>query len=70
MVATLMLVMLSSLPSVWKAIEPFDPEMDYRAPYTTSQDYWLFQRHLETSIPEKPVFFVGDSVVWLSLIHI
>ena len=64
MVATLMLVMLSSLPSVWKAIEPFDPEMDYRVPYATSQDYWLFQRHLETRIPEKPVFFVGDSVVW------
>ena len=64
MVATLMLVMLSSLPSVWKAIEPFDPEMDYRVPYATSQDYWLFQRHLETSLPERPVFFVGDSVVW------
>ena len=64
MVATLMLVMLSSLPSMWKAIEPFDPEMDYRVPYATSQDYWLFQRHLETSLPERPVFFVGDSVVW------
>ncbi len=38
MVATLMLVMLSSLHSMWKAIEPFDPQMDYRVPYATSQD--------------------------------
>ena len=33
--------------------EPFHPSPDYRIPYALSNDYWLYQRRLET-IPDPP----------------
>src|SRR5208282_4404889 len=29
------------VPHLWKHVEKFDLEMDYRMPYDQSQDYWL-----------------------------
>lgn len=55
---------------LWKRWERFDHGADYRVPYTLSNDYWLYERHLERSTHEtspggrRPILVLGDSVVW------
>ena len=61
-VAFLSIVFL--LPVAWEELEPFDPSVNYRVPYETSQDYWQYKRHLGQRTQKNEIFFVGDSVVW------
>lgn len=51
----------------WKHIEQFERGADYRLPYRQSNDYWLYQWHLEksrNSTVRKRAFVIGDSVIW------
>ncbi len=58
--------LLAIASPVWKRVERFDHPRDYRIPYALSRDYWLYERHLQTSdrTLSNPVYVVGDSVVW------
>jgi len=58
------LCLVWALPSAWEKLESFDPNINYRVPYETSQDYWQYQRHLKHRTQGNEIFFVGDSVVW------
>lgn len=55
---------------LWRRIESYEADPDYRVPYALSRDYWLYQRHLEDSLDaaddfgESTCYVVGDSVVW------
>jgi hypothetical protein len=63
-VLAVFLALVLFLPTAWEAWESFDPELNYRVPYETSQDYWQYERHLKQRTQENDIFFVGDSVVW------
>jgi len=62
----LLLVMLImwAMPHIWKQIEGFTPDADYRLPYELSHDYWLFERYARWAAQEHEVLILGDSVVW------
>jgi hypothetical protein len=49
---------------LWKLVEPFPFEPDYRIPREQKQDYWLYQRFSHLAASEVDGFVVGDSVVW------
>lgn len=64
-VATVVLLFAFLAPRLWTRAEPFTPEADYRVPYELSDDYWLYQRHLEEAAADRnAIFVIGDSVVW------
>lgn len=64
-VALLFLLFALLTPWLWKKSETFERSADYRIPYELSNDYWLYQRHLEEAAGnEHSIFVVGDSVVW------
>jgi len=62
----LLLVMLImwAMPRIWKHIERFTPDTDYRLPYQLSHDYWLFERYSQWAAQGHEVLILGDSVVW------
>ena len=51
-------------PSLWKLVEPFDLEQDYRIPHDLKEDYWLYQRFADLAGERGHLFVFGDSVVW------
>ena len=51
-------------PLMWKQIEDFPLEDDYRIPRQLKEDYWLYQRFAQRSAPRYDGFVIGDSVVW------
>ncbi len=58
------LIVILLTPVAWKKVERFETSPDYRIPYSLSKDYWLYNRRLSEVASEKPVFVIGDSVVW------
>jgi hypothetical protein len=58
----LALVLLA--PFVWKKVEKFEVEPDYRIPYDLSADYWLYDRYARLAAARYDTLLVGDSVVW------
>jgi hypothetical protein len=60
----ILMVLLFSIPRLWKAVERFDTGPDYRIPYDLSKDYWLYQRRLADKIDPRSIVMLGDSVVW------
>ena len=59
---TLAVILFS--PPAWKAVEPFEPEQDYRIPKALKTDYWLFDRWARASASRADILVVGDSVIW------
>ena len=60
-------VFAMGISPAWKRIEQFERGADYRLPYRQSNNYWLYQRHLEKSLNstvQKSAFVIGDSVIW------
>jgi hypothetical protein len=49
---------------LWKAVEKFAPDADYRVPTDLSDDYWLYQRHTAQAPERYDTLVLGDSVVW------
>jgi hypothetical protein len=56
-------VILVGTSPVWRAIERFTPDDQYRIPYPLSEDYAIYQR-LSESVPEDAILVAGDSVIW------
>lgn len=63
-VTILCLALFFLAPVVWGYIEKFDPEPDYRLPYTSGSDYWLYHRYCRRTCFEYDKILVGDSVIW------
>jgi hypothetical protein len=51
-------------PWLWKHLEKFEPEPDYRLPHDLSNDYWLFERFADLAATRFDTLLLGDSVVW------
>jgi hypothetical protein len=63
MVAVVVLIVILTLPSLWKLVEQFETGADYRIPYSLSKDYWLYNRRLD-QVPASNIVLLGDSVIW------
>ena len=63
-VAALVLVLVLLLPPLWKRLEPFTPSTDYRIPFQSSADYWLFERYGRAVAGRQRTLLIGDSVIW------
>jgi hypothetical protein len=61
--SVILLVLLLSVPTLWKLVEKFETGADYRIPYSLSKDYWLYTRRLDQLAPTN-IVMLGDSVVW------
>ena len=48
----------------WARFERFEPTNDYRLPFTSSEDYWLFDRYCRAVDDSNRSFVIGDSFVW------
>ena len=51
-------------PSLWKRVETFALEPDYRMPHDLSNDYWLYERFAGLAADHYDTLLIGDSVVW------
>ncbi|MCF7764034.1 MAG: hypothetical protein K9N62_10210 [Verrucomicrobia bacterium] len=60
----LVALVLGFTPSLWKRVERFETDANYRIPYSLSKDYWLYDRWLDRAADSEGVFVLGDSVVW------
>jgi len=58
------LVMVLFAPSLWKQVEKFDLEPDYRIPHDLSNDYWFYDRCAQLSAARYDTLLIGDSVIW------
>ena len=63
-VAVIIALLFALIPRVWKQVERFEPNADYRIPYELSSDYWLYDRYCRRAVDTHEVLIVGDSVVW------
>lgn len=64
LVALVMLALILGAPSLWKRVERFTPEADYRVPYALSSDYWLYGRYSGVARTQGKIPVIGDSVIW------
>jgi len=62
--ASLVVLVAILTPLVWQRLEPFDPPQDFRVPYVSSDDYWLYQRLGDRVSRDARIPIIGDSVVW------
>jgi hypothetical protein len=51
-------------PALWKEVEPFPLEADYRMPHELGNDYWLYERFAGLAAEHYDTLLLGDSVVW------
>jgi hypothetical protein len=51
-------------PWLWKHVEEFALEPDYRMPRELSDDYWFYERYVGLAADEYGTLVLGDSVVW------
>jgi hypothetical protein len=49
---------------IWARWEGFEISPDYRIPYDSSEDYWLFDRYCGEIGKSGMSFVIGDSFVW------
>lgn len=63
-VLAIVLLVVTVLPSVWKAWERFEPGPDYRVPHALSNDYWVYERLVKHASDGNRILFIGDSVIW------
>jgi len=60
----LTILVLLSLPAIWRHFEPFTPGPDYRIPYELSNDYWMYARYGDWAAEQSQTLVLGDSVIW------
>ena len=51
-------------PRLWERLERFEPGPDYRVPYESGNDYWLYNRTCRWACSRYETLVVGDSVIW------
>ncbi|MCH7728910.1 MAG: hypothetical protein IH991_20850 [Planctomycetes bacterium] len=61
---SVVLLVVVFTPVVWKWIEPFEPQKDFRVPSELSEDYWTYERFVASATESDRIVVVGDSVVW------
>jgi hypothetical protein len=57
-------LLLAFASPLWKQVERFELEPDYRMPHELSNDYWLFERFAGLAAAQYDTVLLGDSVVW------
>ena len=61
----LALVLLGAISGpLWNRVESYSWAADYRIPYGSSEDYWLFGRFCTEAVGSGKTLVVGDSFVW------
>ena len=58
------LAMVLFAPSIWKQVDGFELEPDYRIPHDLSNDYWFYNRCAQLSAARYDTLLIGDSVIW------
>ena len=56
-------IIVVTTPALWRHAETLQTDADYRVPYPLSNDYWVYEGHLQ-QLPAGAIPLVGDSVVW------
>ena len=56
-------VIVLATPALWRHTEKMETGPDYRVPYSLSNDYWTYERHVR-QMPAGAIPIVGDSVIW------
>jgi hypothetical protein len=51
-------------PALWRRLEKFALEPDYRIPHDLSNDYWLYGSFAGLAANHYDTLLIGDSVVW------
>jgi hypothetical protein len=65
LVVLLVLVLLGAISGpLWNRVESSSWAADYRIPYGSSEDYWLFGRFCTEAVGSGKTLVVGDSFVW------
>jgi hypothetical protein len=64
MVGLFALAMVLFTPALWKQVEKFRLEPDYRIPHDLSNDYWLYDRYTRLAASQYDALLIGDSVIW------
>jgi hypothetical protein len=57
-------LLIAAASPLWKRVEPFPLEADYRIPHDLKEDYWLYERFADLAAAEHDTIVLGDSVVW------
>src|SRR5881398_1115530 len=63
-VGIFILAMVLFAPSLWKQVEKFELEPDYRVSHDLSNDYWLYGRYARQAVAHYDTMMIGDSVIW------
>lgn len=63
-VVALLLASVHALLPAWNALRMDAPGSHYRLPYANSDDYWLSNRHIADTDPNRSAILLGDSVIW------
>jgi hypothetical protein len=58
------LAMVLFAPALWKQVERFQLEQDYRIPHDLSNDYWFYDRWSRLAAANYDTLLIGDSVIW------
>jgi hypothetical protein len=58
------IVITFAVPAIWKRVEKFQPDADYRLPRELSDDYWFYERYVDLVAADHDVLVLGDSVIW------
>jgi len=51
-------------PRAWSRAQRFEAGTDYRFPYETSNDYWMYRQWCDRAAQQHPYLALGDSVIW------
>src|SRR6516165_12255799 len=62
--ALFVVALMSAASPLWKQVEDFPFEADYRIPFDLKEDYWLYGRYTDLAVARCDTLIVGDSVVW------
>ncbi len=63
-VAAVCLAAATLTPALWERYEKFSAGPNYRIPYNSSNDYWLYERYCRTVCSQNKIPIIGDSVIW------
>jgi hypothetical protein len=55
-------------PALWKQVEPFEPDANYRIPEELREDYWHYERYAALAADRQETLVLGDSVIWGKLV--
>ena len=63
-VAVLLGFLASTVPALWKGVEPLPDCPNDRVPFRLGNDYWTFARYARRAAAAEQTVVLGDSVIW------